>query len=106
MKKSELKSIIREEIKRVLKEYVDINDPKKIINLFKQDKPGIYVFAGDAADDVHKYNVARLKPLIYTSDQRINMSELINAMEKEYPNIKIFTFANIDSKGNMAVSTS
>ena len=106
MNKQELRSLIREEIKKTLKEALDTNNPKDIISYLGDDKPGIYVFAGDQADDVRVYNTAKLKPLFYTPKLNTNVSNLIKSMETKYPKFKEFTIVDFNKSGIMDVRVS
>lgn len=113
MKKSELRSLIKEEIQKVLKEEKKITDPKKIIKYFKSAKVGTYLFAGDQANKVHaQYRDQilskdyRLTPIYYTADPRTNISNLIAWAEETFPKYQEFTIAYIDNNGNIDVSVS
>jgi len=116
MKKSELRSLIKEEIQKVLKEEKKITDPEEIIKYFKSDKTkrvGTYLFAGDQAEKVHAQyrdqilsNDYGLTPIYYTDNPRTNISNLIAWAEKTFPKYQEFTIAYIDKNGNIDVSVS
>jgi len=102
MKKLELRSLIREEIKKVLKEEVNSTDPIKIKKYFTEYETGIYVYPGEVKRGFFK----KATPVFYTSNLRTNISNLIKNMEQQYPEYNTFTIVDIDEKGNMDIRTS
>ncbi len=107
MKKSELQQIIREEVRKALKEAKEAKDPKEIIKYFKSAEAGTYLFAGDQADQVHQQFRGfslnnKLTPIFYTDNRTTNITNLINWAEKTFPKYEEFTIATID-KGEIDV---
>ena len=101
MTKNQLRSLIREEIKKVLKEEVNSTNPTEIKKYFTKNKTGIYVYPGEVEQGFEKAT-----PVFYTSNLRTNFTKLINDMEKQYPKYNTFTIVDIDQNGNMDVRTS
>ena len=87
-----------------------IEDASKIKNKLNKLVIGIYVLDGGLKSDGtwNETSLKNAKPLLYTSDLRVNynfMTNLINDMEEKYPNITTFTIVDIDKNGNMDVKT-
>ena len=113
MNKNQLRTLIREEIKKVLKESsIDTfkkqhmqgttsEDPKEIKKYFAKNKTGIYVYPGEVERGFEKAT-----PVFYTSNLRTNITDLITDMEQQYPKYNTFTIVDIDQNGNMDVRTS
>ena len=71
MKTSELKQLIREEIKALLKEATSTTDAKTIKANLKSKKDGIYILMGGADEDGwNEETLDKGKPLYYTTDFR------------------------------------
>jgi len=109
MKITEFRKLIREEIRKVLKEAEETN-PSKIKTYLDDRVEGIYVLDGGLRSDGTS-NVDSLKkgkPLFYTSNIRTNETELINGVESRYPKYKgkSMTIVTIDKDGNTEVSES
>ena len=111
MKISELQKLIREEVRRVIKEATKTSsNPSEIKNYLDDRVEGIYVLDGGLRSDGTS-NVDSLKkgkPLFYTSNIRTNETELINGVESRYPKYKgkSMTIVTIDKNGNTEVSES
>ena len=101
MTKNQLRSLIREEIKKVLKEEVTSTNPTEIKKYFTKNKTGIYVYPGEV-----KRGLEKATPVFYTSNLRTNITDLITDMEQQYPKYNTFTIVDIDQNGNMDVRTS
>lgn len=100
MKTSELQKLIREEIRKVLKEVKAINNPNEIRSKLDKKMTGIYVLHGGLNSD-GSWDEASLKkanPVFYTSELRTNKSDLIKAMES------LITIVDIDQNGNIDVA--
>ena len=109
MKITEFRKLIREEVRKVLKEAEETN-PSKIKTYLDDRVEGIYVLDGGLESDGTS-NVDSLKkgkPLFYTSNIRTNATKLINGVEKKYPKYKgkSMTIVTIDEDGNTEVSES
>ena len=74
-----------------------------IKDLLKQNKTGIYVFAGDQADEIFKKKYTKLTPLFYTDNLLTNKSNMIDAVEEKHPEFEEFTVVDIDRNGDMDV---
>ena len=109
MKISEFRKLIREEVRKVLKEAEETN-PSKIKTYLDDRVEGIYFLDGglksDGTSDVD--SLKKGKPLFYTSNIRTNATELINGVESRYPKYKgkSMTIVTIDKDGNTEVSES
>lgn len=111
MKITEFRKLIREEVRKVLKEAEETSsNPSKIKTYLDDRVEGIYVLDGglkpDGTSDVG--SLKKGKPLFYTSNIRTNATELIKGVEGRYPNYKgkSMTIVTIDRDGNTEVSTS
>lgn len=110
MKKSELQKIIREEVRKVLKEAKEVKDPKEIIKYLKNGTKGTYLFGGDQADEVHQqfrgFSLnTKLTPIFFTDNPTTNITNLINWAEKTFPEHKgVFTIADVEN-GEIDVRT-
>ena len=111
MKITEFRKLIREEVRKVLKEAEETSsNPSKIKTYLDDRAEGIYVLDGglksDGTSDV--YSLKKGKPLFYTSNIITNETELIKGVEGRYPKYKgkSMTIIHIDKGGNTEVSTS
>ena len=111
MKISEFRKLIREEVRKIIKEAEETSsNPSKIKTYLDDRVEGIYVLDGglkpDGTSDVG--SLKKGKPLFYTSNIRTNATELIKGVEGKYPNYKgkSMTIVTIDKDGNTEVSTS
>ena len=102
MKASEFRQLIREEVRKVLKEAKESKNPEEIMEYFKNAEGGTYLFAGNQANLVHQQFRGqsldkKLTPIFYTA-KLTNITNLINS----FPKYKKFTIADI-SKGEIDV---
>jgi hypothetical protein len=111
MKITEFKKLIREEVRKVIKEEITTSsNPSEIKDYLDDRVEGIYVLDGglksNGTSDVN--SLKKGKPLFYTSNIRTNTTELINGIEGRYPKYKgkSMTIVYIDKDGNTEVSTS
>jgi len=111
MKASEFRKLIREEVRKVLKEATKTSSNPIEIKKYLNDRvEGIYFLDGglksDGTSDVD--SLKKGKPLFYTSNIRTNATKLINGVEKKYPKYKgkSMTIVTIDEDGNTEVSES
>jgi hypothetical protein len=89
MKTSELKQLIREEIKALLKEATSTTDAKTIKANLQSKKDGVYILKGglDKNQRWSKETLAKGEPVYYTTD--VNDPELNNPYYRENRMLKV-----------------
>ena len=96
MKASEFKKLIREEVRKVLKEEMEVStDANTIRNYFKKGQVGVYVFKGKNTNGT---------PVYYTSDIMAygTMQNVKDKNLEKYMDMPGYVFADINRKGEDA----
>ena len=102
MKISELRQLIREEVREAINNENTSNSNDIKTNL-KNNQTGKYIFLGDDQADLvygKKYN--QLTPLFYTNNTSATNNDLI---KEATANKQLFTIVSIDNEGNIDIVT-
>ena len=102
MKISELRQLIREEVREAINNKNTSNNSDDIKTNLKNNQTGKYIFLGDdQADLVYDKKYNQLTPLFYTNNTSATNNDLINEATAN----TTFTIVDIDNEGNIDVVT-
>ena len=101
MKISELRQLIREEVREAINNKNTSNNSDDIKTNLKKEQTGKYVFLGDQADLIYDKKYNKLTPLFYTNNTSATLNDLINEATAN----TTFTIVDIDNEGNIDVVT-